>query len=119
MPAHEFALQHVDGDVYGFTIAERIEVPLEAMKEVILSNARDGGFEKAKISEEENRIVNGKNVLYLVMEGEVKKVPFTFTFYVYSSTAGVLQAGAYTTRNLQNQYKKDIIDLLNGVEIYK
>jgi hypothetical protein len=117
--SHEFAIQHVDGDVFGFTIPERIEVPLESMKEIILENAREGGFENVKIIEEENRIVNGKKFLFVVMEGMYKRIAMTFTYYVYSGNSGVLQFGTYTSRNLQNQYRNDIIDLLNGVEIYK
>jgi hypothetical protein len=117
---HEFAIEHVDGDIYGFTLPERVEFPLHRMREIILENLKDGdSFSNVKLLQEDNRIVNGKRFLHLMVDGEFRGAPMVFEYYVYSGSAGTLQTGVLTSHNLYQQYKADILELLNGVEIYK
>ncbi|SRR6266705_2658286 len=116
---HEFYFVHSDGDIYAFTIPERIEFPIEALRDVIIQNAKDGGLENPKVAQEEKRIINGKQVSFLLTEGLYHGVPMVFAYYLYSGGAGTVQIVVTTSRNLFPQYKNDITDLLNGLEIYK
>jgi hypothetical protein len=115
----EYALGHVDGDIYAFFISERIEFSLDAMKDIVLQNARDGGFDSLKITQQERKLISGKQVLYLIMEGVFRGAPIVYSFYIYSSPAGTLQFVVFTSRNIYQQYKTDILNLLNGLQLYK
>jgi hypothetical protein len=100
-------------DAYAMIISERIQVPLNSLKEVALKNALKAAPD-AKIVQEEIRNINGLNVLLLQMEGTISGINFVYYGYYYSDEGGTVQFLSYTSKNLFPTYKPEMEQLLNG-----
>ncbi|ABG59122.1 hypothetical protein [Cytophaga hutchinsonii] len=113
----EYEFQLKDGDLYGMMITEKVEIPLETLKEIALENGRAVSPD-ITIVKEEYRTVNNVKVLMLQMNGTIQGVKFTYFGYYYSNANGTVQFLTYTSQNLFATYKVKSEDLLNGfVEI--
>jgi hypothetical protein len=108
--------QHKDGDGYAIVIAERMQVTLESLKNVALSNAKSAAPD-ARIVLEESRVVNGINVLVLQIKGTIQGMAVTYMGYYYAGSEGCIQVLTYTTDNLFSEFKNDFQDILNGLSI--
>jgi len=105
---------HLKGeDLYGMLIAERLEIPMENLKEIALVNGREAAPD-LKVIQEEYRMVNGQKVLFLQLNGTLQGIKFTYYGYYYSSTSGTVQFITYTSQSLLEGYKKDCEKILNG-----
>lgn len=103
-PVTEVEFTHKDGDVMAMVVAERISIPLEALKRVVVSNLKEQDKE-AKVTMETKRTVNGSEVLFLTVDAKVRGIPFTYMYYLYSGKAvrhsGYNFHGAKSRRTLQ------------------
>lgn len=101
-------------DLYGTVITEKVEIPLEALREIALSNAKDVAPD-TKIDFEEYRNVNGARVLMLEMSGTISGINFAYIGYYFSNKNGTIQIILYTAKNLlKKEYSKQAEDFLNG-----
>jgi len=116
-PDAEYELQLKNGDLYGMTISEEIEIDLEELANLAISIAK-GSAPDLKVVTKEYRIVNGKKVIFMEMRGTLQGIKFTYLGYYFSDKSGSTQLVTYTETNLVNKYKKDVFDLLNGLVTY-
>ena len=110
---YEFQFQKKGGDLYAMLISEKIQVPIETLKEVAITNARSAAPD-IKVVKEEYRTVNGIQVLMMQMTGTIQGIEFTYYGYYYSNSKGTIQLLTYTSETLFNEYKGDIELFLNG-----
>ncbi|MFO1372841.1 MAG: hypothetical protein U1F42_10785 [Candidatus Competibacteraceae bacterium] len=61
------SFEYIHGDCGAIIIAERLQIPLESLKEIAIQNAKKAAPD-ASVSSEEMRTVNGKQVLVLQMK---------------------------------------------------
>ncbi len=113
-PDAEYELQLKDGDLYGMVITEKVEVPLETLKNIAFENAQKVAPD-LKVMKEEFRNVNGLRVLLLQMNGTMQGVKFTYYGYYFSSSNGTVQVITYTSQNLLERYKPECERFLNGL----
>ena len=97
-------------------ISERIAVPMSSLKDLALANAKQAAPD-AHIVLDEKRIVNGKEVTCLQIEGTVQGIAFIYYGYYYGGPEGTLQVLTYTGKNLFAEFKPDLEDFLNGTQI--
>ena len=107
-----------DGDIYAMIIAERIEVPIEALKKAAIENMKMVD-KNTKIVFEEKRTVNGKEMICLTLEVTTEGVPFTFHGYIYTGDEGSFQIVTWTGRKLFKEVKPEMEAFLNGFVILK
>ena len=112
--AYEYQFQLKGKDLYGMAITEGIEIPLESLADLALTNARSAAPD-AKIIMKEYRVVNGKKVIYMEIKATVKGIDFTYRGYYYSNSSGSTQLVTYTATNAVAKYKSEINDFLNGL----
>jgi len=112
----EFFLEHESGDVYGMTIAERLGMTIEALRDLVISNAKNAAPD-IKVVSEQHRKVNGADMLIMRMEGTASGIPITYYGYYWTGEAGTLQVVTFTGKNLFAEYEKDMAELLNGVQL--
>lgn len=110
------SLEHTEGDGYSIIITERVEIPLEGLKKIALSNAKEAAPD-AQIVFEDKKRVNGKDFLVLKLKGTISELPFFYYGYYYSGKEGTIQALTYTAQNLFDEFKPDFEELLNGLVI--
>ncbi len=110
----EYALQLKKEDLYSLILTEKIEMPIQSLKEVAIENARSVAPD-VKVVKEEYRNVNGLTVLFLQMNGTLKGIKFTYYGYYYSGTGGTIQFLTYTAQSLMDKYIADCELLLNGL----
>ena len=114
-PDKEYSFQLKGKDLYGVSIAEAVQVPVESLVEIAFSNAQNAAAD-AKIVKKEYRIVNGKKIIYMEMNGTLKGIKFSYLGYYYSDPSGSTQFLVYTAANLVNQFRSEINDFLNGLD---
>lgn len=107
---------HKDGDIGAIVIAERVDMSLTALKELVIKSAREAAPD-ARIIHEENRVVNGKNILCLRMQGTIEGIEFIYYGYYYAGKAGVIQHITFAPSNLFSEYEPDMLNFLNGLII--
>jgi hypothetical protein len=112
--AREYQFQLKGKDLYGMAITEGIEIPLESLANLALTNAR-GAAPDAKLIMQEYRVVNGKKVIYMEIKGTIQGIDFTYHGYYYSNSSGSTQLVTYTATNAVAKYKSEINDFLNGL----
>ncbi|HCF62743.1 MAG TPA: hypothetical protein DEU93_00025 [Chitinophagaceae bacterium] len=112
--ASEYKFQLKGEDAYAMMITERAEIPIEALAQIALSNAREVPSD-AEIVMAEYRNVNNIRVLCLQMKGTMQGIKFMYYGYYYSNENGSIQFVTYTVQNLFESYKKEMELLLNGL----
>ena len=113
-PAAEYQFKLKGKDLYAMAITEGIEVSLESLADLALTNARNAAPD-AKIRTQEYRVVNGNKVIYMEISGTIQGIKFTYLGYYYSDASGSTQLTTYTASNLVDKYKSEINDFLNGL----
>lgn len=110
---YEFKLK--DGDVYGMLITEKIEIPLNSLRDIALENGQQVA-PNLQIIEEDRRTVNGLELLYMKMEGSFNGIDIAYIGYYYSNEQGTTQFVSYTGQSLISAYEDQIFELLNGLK---
>jgi len=113
----EFNFNHKQLDVYGMLIAEKTEVTVEALTDIAYENALEAAPD-IKIVEKEYRTVNGLEVIMMKMNGTIQGIKFIYFGYYFSNAQGAFQFLTYTSQNVFNEYKNDMLHLLNGLTEY-
>ncbi|MEO6721924.1 MAG: hypothetical protein ABIN67_16265 [Ferruginibacter sp.] len=117
-PSAEFEIQLKGQDLYAMMISEKIEIPLESLKDIALSNAKEVAPDIV-VAGEEYRTVNNLKVLFIQMNGTMKGMKVTYYGYYYSHAGGTVQFITYTAQNLLKNYTKDAEELLSGLSKVK
>jgi hypothetical protein len=97
------SFKHSKGDAFPTVLAEHIQIPLEAMKRVVIEN-----FESAMpgqaVAETDIRTVNGREVLYIRTHGTVEGVPLEYMVYVISGRMGTIQLFTFTGASRSHEF---------------
>jgi hypothetical protein len=107
---------HKGGEAYAMMISERVTVPTDTLKKIVIANAKEEAPD-VKVISEEKRIVNGKQVLCMTLVGTVQNVPFTYYGYYYGGPEGTIQVVTYTFSKLFDEFRTDFEEFLNGTQI--
>tara|TARA_R110000868_G_scaffold304437_17_gene565285 strand:- start:17162 stop:17800 length:639 start_codon:yes stop_codon:yes gene_type:complete len=110
----EYELQLKGDDLYGMIITEKVEIPLETLREVAIENARAAAPD-IRVVKEEYRTVNGINILLLQLNGTIQGIKFSYYGYYYSNSNGTVQFLTYTSQNLLTEFLDTCEQLLNGL----
>ena len=110
----EYEFQLKGKDLYGMAVTEEIQIALESLVDLALTNAQSAAPD-ARITKKEYRKVNGKKVIYMEIQGTIQSIKFTYMGYYYSNESGSTQLITYTATNLVPKYKRDVNDFLNGL----
>ena len=113
-PDAEYELQLKEGDLYGMIITEKVEIPLEALKNIALTNAKSVAPD-VRVIKEEYRNVNGIKVLCMQLNGTTQGIKFSYFGYYYSDESGTVQFITYTAQSLIEEYRDTAESLLNGI----
>ncbi len=118
-PDAEYEVHLKSGDIYGMIITEKIEIPLETLRNIALENGQKVSPD-LQITKEEYRMVNGIKVLMIQMNGTVQGMKLAYFGYYYSNAEGTVQFITYTSTSLMKSMSSSCEELLNGlVEIKK
>lgn len=112
----EYTFTHKTQDVYGMFISEQIEIPIENLRTIALQNAQEVA-PNCEIVKEDFRMVNGKKVFFMQMNGTTQGIKFTYLGYYYSNQSGTFQFVTYTAQNLLAKAQTEMFELLNGIVV--
>ena len=112
----EYKFNHKKSEIYGMLISEKIEVPIENLRDIAYQNALTVA-PNCQIIKEDFRMVNGKKVFFMQMNGTTQGVKFSYLGYYYSDENGTFQLVTYTSQNLLAKVQPEMFELLNGVVI--
>ena len=107
---------HVNGDGYALVIAERIQMNLDSLVVMAVSNAQEFAPDAHLVSDE-RRMVNGTEVRCLQIAFTTQGIAFRYFGYYYAGPAGTVQAITYTSEGLLPEFLPDFEAFLDGLEI--
>ncbi len=110
----EFEFELKNESLYGLMINEKMEIPLQTLKESAFYNF-DFAANDANILEQEYRYINDLLVLKLHMQGTIDGLSVYYYGYYFSGDNGTTQFVTYSTSNLFELYKNEAELLLNGL----
>ena len=111
---YEYEFELKNEELFAMMINEKIEMPLENLKELAFDNFSFAA-DDARIVNQEFRSVNDLLILMLHMEGKIEGLSVFYYGYYFSSDKGTTQFVTYTTTNLFDAYKSEIEKFLNGL----
>lgn len=111
--AQEFFFTKKSDDLYAMFITEKLQIPIENLREIAIQNARSAAPD-IRVVKEEYRNVNGVKVLMMQMSGTIQGMKFRYFGYYFSNESGTIQLIAYTGENLFNEYEAETEQFLNG-----
>ncbi len=109
-------LTHTSGDAFVKVASGRLAPQFDAIPDIVLSNLRDED-PNARMIFKEKRRVNGVDVWFVKLDGEVNKIPMVTCGYYYAGKSGLVQVVAVTGRALFSEFEKDFMEVLNGLWI--
>ena len=112
--AAEFEFVNESKGLYGLSITETLQIPMETLANIALENARDAAPDVNVISKE-YRTVNGIRVLMMQMTGTIQDILFSYYGYYYTSGNGALQFLVYSSKENVDAHVSEIEKLLNGL----
>lgn len=115
-PDAELNLTGRRAKAYAFTIAGREQTTLEKMKEAALDEMNRYAADVRIISERKLN-VNGAQVLSLRFDANVEGRAFSYMGYYWAGRLGSVQFVAFTDRDVFEDLRADLQDLLNGLVI--
>jgi len=108
------SLNLLDGDVYAMILFEEMEIPVENLANIAVSNAVAAAPDVV-VAGKEYRKVNDNDIIWMRMEGSPQGMKIVYYSYYCSNFKGSLQFVTFTGQNIIDRYQKDIEDLLNGL----
>jgi len=115
--ATEFIFSKKENDLYAILITEKIQIPLETLRNIALVNAKNASAD-IKVLKEEYRMVNGKKVLMMQMVGTIQGLRFKYMGYYYSNPNGTVQFLSYTFESQFDEFEHELELFLNGLTEY-
>ncbi|MFN6089498.1 MAG: hypothetical protein ACK47E_12195 [Cyclobacteriaceae bacterium] len=109
----EFEFQLKNEDMYGMLISEKLEIPIETLMNLAISNAKKIAPD-IHVTSAEYRMVNSLRVLCMQMNGTYQGIKISYFGYYFSSTNGTVQFITYSSQNLFKGYLGQAELLLNG-----
>ena len=111
---YEYEFELKNEELFAMMINEKIEMPLENLKELAFYNFSFAA-DDARIVNQEFRSVNDLLILMLHMEGTIEGLSIFYYGYYFSNDKGTTQFVTYSTTNLFDSYKFEIEKFLNGL----
>ena len=110
----EYEFQNKELDIYGMLISEKIQIPLENLRNIAVENAKSVSSDLI-VENEEYRTVNGLEVLHIRMKGTIQGIRFIYFGYYYSDKSGTIQFLTYSSEDILNENTELCEDFLNGL----
>jgi hypothetical protein len=108
---------HVNGEAHALVISRSVGMPTTVLRDSILSVQKEAD-PNARITFEEKRTVNGRQVLATEMSGATEEgVPFRFFGYYHGGSSGSISIVGYTPETLFSKNIGEVTEFLNGLEI--
>jgi hypothetical protein len=107
---------HVNGEVGAAVISDRIGVRTDVLRDLALKIAKRGD-PNARITFEEKRIVNGRQVLTVEISTTIEGVPAKTLGYYHGGSSGNIQVIGLIPETVFTKNIGEVTEFLNGLEI--
>jgi TonB family protein len=112
----DVALDHVTDNMQVVVITQSGSALLSSLADFALQNARKSD-PNSMITAVENRVVNRHELVCVTYESTLKAGPMTFYGYLYSEDQGTVEVIAMAPSDFFQNYRAELTELLNGLEI--
>ena len=109
---------HASGKAWAAVIAEPTRLSVEAVRDFVLASAKRH-MPDATILQEEDRLVNRHDVLFMQIAGTLNGVPHTYLTYDYVGEIGTVQVYTWVASEVLAQYQNDLFNFLNGFDVHR
>jgi hypothetical protein len=113
---HMLNLSHVNGEAWAVVMAGSTGLSTDALANLLLRGSKEAD-PNAKMTFEDKRIVNGRQVTAVKLSVLSEGVPFTAFGYLHGDSAGSVMVVGSSVENQFAKHLEDITELLNGLEI--
>lgn len=103
-----------DDNAFAIIVTNKAQVALSELDDIVIKNAKESGFEHAKISSIEKRNVNSNDVIYMHWQAILQGIHVDFLSYLYSDPRGSVFIHTYTPSSEYKDNKRAMELFLNG-----
>ena len=107
---------HTSDEAFFRVIAERVQIPIENLEDIALTNARTVD-PNARVVKRGWRLVNGQRLMVLEIDLTLEKVPCAFYGHYYSGNSGTIQIVGWTAKNLLDEYRSAFDAVVSGFHL--
>ncbi len=111
----EFSFQLRVGEGYATALFEKTPITIESLRQTVIENGLNAAPD-LRILKEEYRMVNGRKVLMMQMQGTIQSIPFVYFGYFYTDGENTIQIITYSFRSAFDKYFHEFEVLLNGLD---
>lgn len=115
----ELSFRLNDKQTYAIIVTDERLLDLKDLENIVIKNAKENGFEKAKVISIEKRKVNGSDVVFTHWKATLKGTPVDFLSYLYSDPRGSVFIHTYTPSPSFVKNNEQMEIFLNGLNIEK
>jgi len=106
----------INGQGYAEVTTARLGIPTDALPEIVQARYRLKA-PNARVTLQEKRTVNGRQVLAMQLEGSMADIPFRYYGYFYGGTSGTIQVVTFTVSPAFDKNVAEFTKFLDGLEI--
>lgn len=106
-----------DKNIYAIIVTDEHRISLEELDDIVIKNARENGFEQAKIISIEKRKINSNDIVFMHWSAILQGISVDFLSYLYSDSKGSVFLHTYTPSELFKGNNKKMETFLNGFTI--
>lgn len=113
-PYADFSFKYQKGVCYGVILSEESAMPADKVKEAAKYNLEKES-KNFSVVKETAITVNDAPGYLLEMDAEIRGIPYTYIGYYFGGSGGAIQVLCWTNQESADDYKKDIIEFLDGM----
>ena len=106
-----------EDSAFAIIVTDKHQVAWDDLDDIVIKNAKESGFEHARIASIEKRKVNGNDVIFVHWKALLQGIHVDFLSYLYSGPKGSVFIHTYTPSNIFKDNKKAMELFLNGFTI--
>lgn len=107
---------HVNGEAFAVVVTDHIGIPTDVIRDVVLQSAKRVD-PNARITSEDKRIVNGRQVLAVEMSFTLEGVPVKMLGYYHGGSSGNVHVIGILPETAFSKNIGEVTEFLNGIEI--
>ncbi len=111
----DYTLISKDEEMYGMIIYEKVEIGLNAIMNIAMSNVKDNLNVNPDIIHSDYVMVNGKQMIHATYKVNIQDLKFVFDSFYYSGEEGTVQFTAWTFANIYKQKQAGMLKLLSSL----
>jgi hypothetical protein len=102
---------------FGAVIAENLPIGIESLKKLAISNSQRASNNTTEVLQDENRVVNGRQMAFLKFKSVIEGVDFVYYGNYYADDVGIVQVICGGMDVIDKKFPQTCPNFISGIKI--